>query len=107
VGTEQPDDLTALHRQADIAQHRAALEAFAEAMANQAVIIGDEARSIILAKVLAIALALGEPGRSGISRPGMVRPGMVRRGAPARAAHHWLLPPAAAGPGPGAAPCPW
>jgi len=35
VGAEQTDDLAALHRHADVAQHRAALEALAEAVATR------------------------------------------------------------------------
>ena len=44
VGPEQPHHLAALDRNADIAQHRPALEAFAQAVTDQTAIIGDQTR---------------------------------------------------------------
>ena len=47
VGAEQTDDLAALHRHADVAHHRAALEALAEPVADEAAIVGDKPRSLV------------------------------------------------------------
>src|SRR6266478_4499999 len=54
---EQADYLAALHRDADVAQHRTALKALAEPIADQAMIVGDQPRR-----------RLAEPSRSGVGR---------------------------------------
>src|SRR5712691_2373102 len=73
VGAEQADDLAALHRHTDVAQHRAALKALAETVADEPAIVGDKARSL--------AGPLARPSR----------PGIARRWLPQRAAHHGFL----------------
>src|SRR5436190_5931406 len=77
VRAEQADHLAALNRDADVAQYRAALEALAEPIADQAVIVGDQPRR-----------RLAEPGRSGVGR---------RAASHAPAAHHGFLSPPEAG----------
>src|SRR4029077_11706140 len=85
VRTQQPDHLAALNRDADIAQHRAALEALAKPIADQATIVGDQPRC-----------ALPEPGG----------PGVARRAASHAAAHHGFLSVAEEGLCPNAPPAP-
>src|SRR5438045_1826652 len=42
VGAEQADDFAALHGDVDVAQHRAPLEAFAQALSEETAVVGDQ-----------------------------------------------------------------